>query len=103
MWNMVGISSRWQSMENGRMVVHLSRGAKPRQGANSCHWGEPLVVTENYLLPHAAVLPGTLNCCQHQSCHLHPMLVPEPPLTPVSGTQCRSQSPLRAYPPPPAS
>nr|KAF6387347.1 hypothetical protein mMyoMyo1_007856 [Myotis myotis] len=49
------------------MVDHVSRGARPRRVAGCCHWDMPLVVTENFLFPHAMVLPGTHTCCQCQA------------------------------------
>ncbi|ELK36029.1 hypothetical protein MDA_GLEAN10010500 [Myotis davidii] len=33
------------------MVEQVSGGSRPRQRAGRCHWGKPLVVTENSLLP----------------------------------------------------
>ncbi|KAK1336324.1 hypothetical protein QTO34_004130 [Cnephaeus nilssonii] len=48
--------------------------------------GEPLVVTENSLLPHAVVLPGTRNCCQRHRPRSHPQLVAESSLAPTVGT-----------------
>lgn len=69
-------------MVYGGMVEQVSGATRPRQDTSRCHWGEPLVLTENSLSPHAVVLPGARTCCRHQPC-LHPLLVLEPPLTPL--------------------
>ncbi|KAK1345484.1 hypothetical protein QTO34_007941 [Cnephaeus nilssonii] len=59
------------------------------------HWslssGEPLVVTENSLLPPTTVLPSARTCCRCQP-HLHLLPVQEPPLTPTARGQRQSQS-----------
>lgn len=79
MWNMVGVGC-------GRMVEQLNAGARPRWGASRCHQvvAEPLVVTENFLLPHAVVLPSCRHRQQvqawaarpdHQGAFSHPLLL----------------------------
>lgn len=52
------------------MVEQVSGDARPRQDAGRCHRGEPLIVTENYLLLHAEVLPSACTCCQGLPCLL---------------------------------
>ncbi|ELK37872.1 hypothetical protein MDA_GLEAN10013511 [Myotis davidii] len=92
-------------MSCGEMVEPVSGGAWPRRGANRCHQGKPLVVTENSLLLHTAVPLGTHTRCWRWSCHLHPQLAlapiapqgfstspaPERQLEPVAAscTRCR--------------
>nr|KAF6314873.1 hypothetical protein mMyoMyo1_008648 [Myotis myotis] len=61
-----------------------SKGTRPSQGTSRCHQGEPLVVTENSLLPRDVVLPGTRTCCQCQP-HSHPLPAPDLPLTLTAG------------------
>ncbi|KAK1343826.1 hypothetical protein QTO34_014380 [Cnephaeus nilssonii] len=74
--NMVGLG-------RGGMVEQVSRGARPRRGAGRCHWGKPLVVTENSLLPRSTVPPHACTCCQHQP-HSDLQLAPELPLAPTA-------------------
>ncbi|ELK24705.1 hypothetical protein MDA_GLEAN10007682 [Myotis davidii] len=90
---MVGVS------RSGMMVV--SRGARPRQGASRCHRDEPLVVTENSLLPCAVVLPSaqpaagtgpTHTRCQRQSHHLHRQCWPQL-LSTISGCEWQLPAP----------
>lgn len=57
------------------MVEQVNSGARPRQ-APVTHWGVPLVVAENFLLPCAVVPPSTPTLCLHLTCHLPLLLVP---------------------------
>ncbi|ELK34276.1 Dynein intermediate chain 1, axonemal [Myotis davidii] len=63
------------------MVEQVRGDARPRRGAGCCHWGKPLVITENSLLPRANVPPGAHTCCWR------PVLLPvlELPLAPIAG------------------
>ncbi|KAK1345730.1 hypothetical protein QTO34_008194 [Cnephaeus nilssonii] len=69
-------------------VDQVSRDARPRQGAGRCHWGEPLMVTENSLLLCSMVPPGTRTHCQRWP-HSHPQPTPELLLAPC----CRCPAP----------
>ncbi|ELK24520.1 hypothetical protein MDA_GLEAN10009456 [Myotis davidii] len=61
------------------MVEQVSGGAKPKQGASRCHRDEPLVVTENSLLPCAVVLPSAQPAASTGPTHTRCQR-PEPPL-----------------------
>nr|KAF6378949.1 hypothetical protein mMyoMyo1_009822 [Myotis myotis] len=98
-WNMAGICC-------GRMVEQVSRGARPRRGTSCCHRGEPLEVTENSLLPCTTVPPSA---CIHYRRWPHSHLLPAlsdrgqgQALAAGASRDSWPQSPLRAFPPPPA-
>ncbi|ELK31206.1 Protein SREK1IP1 [Myotis davidii] len=98
---MTGVGSRQENMEHGGHRQRRDGGAgewrcQTKVGASHCHGGEPLVVTENSLLPHATVPPGTCTHCQRWP-HTHlprsyRQLAPEPPLAPTASAWCRSRS-----------
>nr|KAF6378985.1 hypothetical protein mMyoMyo1_009855 [Myotis myotis] len=86
---MAGVSSRQQSVELGGHWPQRDCGAgewvaRPRLGAGRCHWGKPLVITENSLLLHTAVLLGACTCCRCWA-RLHPLPVSELPFTYAAG------------------
>ncbi|ELK33245.1 hypothetical protein MDA_GLEAN10018429 [Myotis davidii] len=78
-------------VSHGGVVEQVSGGARPRRGAGHCHWGEPLVVTENSLLQCAMVLPSTCACCWRWP-HSYPLLVLKPQLASAVGALHRSRS-----------
>ena len=50
-WRVLAVGSRVQNMVDiglSGMVEQVNRGARPRQGACRCHWGDPLMVTEKF-------------------------------------------------------
>lgn len=111
--NMAGICSRQKDAGNGRCWPQWDGGAGV-QGTRCCHRGEPLVATEDSLLPCTKAPPGTCTCCQHRSHCSHPLpvlalLVPAAGTSPdcsalSAGTRgrCQPQLPPRDSPPPPA-
>ena len=61
-WQALGAGGRVCNMVGvglGKMAEQVSGATRPRRGAGHCHQGKPLLVTENSLLPRAAVPPGT--------------------------------------------
>ncbi|KAK1331274.1 LOW QUALITY PROTEIN: hypothetical protein QTO34_009225 [Cnephaeus nilssonii] len=92
--NMAGVSSRRQSAEHGGCRPRRDGGAgeqkRQTKTASRCHRGEPLMVTENSLLPRATVPPSTCTCCQRWP-RSHLQQAPEWPLAPAANTRHQSR------------
>ncbi|ELK33579.1 hypothetical protein MDA_GLEAN10018633 [Myotis davidii] len=118
---MAGIGSRRQNAEHGGYQRWQDggageRGHQTRLGTGCCHGGEPLMVTENSLLPCSTVPPSACTCylcqpphiccwCQsHHSCLLSALSAsPDCSVSSVGASgSYRPQTPLRASPFPPA-